>query len=279
VRRVPPLSPEALTQRELWSSDPQAWAHYAEPHNRPLFDSVLDAAASGLGGVGDSGGLAGRRVLDLGCGTGLVLKLAHDRGAIVHGIDIVAGMLELAAIAEPSAQLELGDLQHLPFDDAEYDAVLAVNALQFAADPVGAVTEAARVLAPGGVLVASFFDAPELSETTVVHEAMTALSPPQRDGDHAPYALAAPGNYEAALAAAGLSELSRGQVQCLWAYPDVATAVHTLLASAGGTRAIQDAGRTRAAAAVADAVAPYVAADGSVAMRAVFRWVAAQSGR
>jgi hypothetical protein len=55
--------------------------------------------------------------------------------------------------------------------------------------------------------------------------------------------------------------------------------VHTLLASAGGTRAIQDAGRTRAAAAVADAVAPYVAADGSVAMRAVFRWVAAQSGR
>jgi SAM-dependent methyltransferase len=273
---VGPLSPAALTQQRLWSSDPVAWARHAEPHNRPLFDAVLDAAERALRPAGGGRGLHGRSLLDVGCGTGLVLRLAHERGADVHGVDVVAGMLELAQRAEPSAHLLLADLQDLPLDDGRFDVVTAVNAFQFAGDPVAAVAEAARVLAPGGVVVASFFDRPELSETTVVHEAMSALSPPTREGDHAPYALAAPGNYEAALTRCGLRDVDRGQVTCVWAYPDLASAVHTLLASAGGTRAVQDAGRARAAAAVTAAIGPFVASDGSVAMRAVFRWVAAR---
>jgi SAM-dependent methyltransferase len=270
TERAASLSAAALTQQRLWGSDPQAWADYAESHNRLLFEAVLDAAASAVGG------LDGRRLLDLGCGTGLLLHLAHNRGAVVHGVDVVAGMLALAAVAEPTADLHLADLQHLPSAPAGFDVVTAVNALQFAADPVAAVAEAARVLRPGGVLVAAFFAAPELSETTVVHDAMSALSPPQRAGDHAPYALAAPGNYEQALTTAGLRNVAHGQVECLWSYPDVTTAVHTLLSSAGGTRAVEDAGRERAAAAVRRALPPFTAADGSVAMRAVFRWVAAQ---
>ena len=74
---------------------------------------------------------------------------------------------------------------------------------------------------------------------------------------------------------AGLREVGRGEVECVWAYPDVDTAVHTLLSSAGGTRAVEDAGRERAAEAVRGALAPFTTADGTVAMRAVFRWVAA----
>jgi SAM-dependent methyltransferase len=271
---APDLSPAALTQQRLWGSDPQAWADYAEPHNRPLFEAVLDAGANAVGGLG------GRRLLDVGCGTGLLLRLALGRGATGCGVDVVPGMLDLASAAAPAAELHLGDLSHLPFGAGEstagFDVVTAVNALQFAADPVAAVAEAARVIRPGGALVASFFAAPELSQTTVVHDAMSALSPPQRAGDHAPYALSAPGNYEHALTIAGLTELAHGQVECLWSYPDVATAVHTLLSSAGGTRAVEDAGRERAAAAVRAALPAFTAADGSVAMRAVFRWVSAQ---
>ncbi|MEP7177674.1 MAG: class I SAM-dependent methyltransferase [Pseudonocardiales bacterium] len=265
-----PFSPAARTQQRLWGSDPDAWARHAEPHNRPLFNAVLDAAARGVGT------LAGRQLLDLGCGTGLLLRLARERGATVHGVDVVAGMLERAAVAEPTAALHLADLQHLPFDSSAFGVVVAVNALQFADDPVAAVAEAARVLVPGGVLVASFFDAPELSQTTIVHNALSALSPPQRASEHAPYVLAGPGNYEAALAAAGMTELDSGQVECLWSYSDVATAVSSLLSSAGGTRAVEDAGRARAAAAVADTVVPFVARDGSVTMLAVFRWVSAR---
>ena len=272
VSAASPLSAAALTQQRLWGSDPQAWARHSEPHNRPLFEAVLAAAVDALGPLNR------RQLLDIGCGTGLLLQLAHAPGASVCGLDVVPGMLKLAAGAEPSAELTMGDLQVLPFADGRFDVVTAVNALQFAADPVAAVGEAARVLAPGGVLVASFFAAPERSETTVVHDAMSALSPPERAADHAPYTLAAPGNYEHALAGAGLRETDRGEVTCMWTYPDVSTAVSTLLSSAGGTRAVEDAGRLRAVAAVADAVAPFVGSDGSVAMRAVFRWVAARRG-
>ena len=57
-----------------------------------------------------------------------------------------------------------------------------------------ALREAARVTRPGGRVVASLFAAPERSQGTVVHEAMSALIPPEQAGDHAPYALSAPGN-------------------------------------------------------------------------------------
>ena len=59
---------------------PARWADLAEAHNRPLFEAVLDAA-----GVGQ-----GTRVLDVGCGSGLTLVLAAQRGATPSGLDISA---------------------------------------------------------------------------------------------------------------------------------------------------------------------------------------------
>src|SRR3954471_2446604 len=76
----------AEVQRRLWGTDPQAWADLAEAHNRPLFEAVLDAA----------GVTAGARVLDVGCGSGLALVLARDRGARPSGIDISPGLLAIA---------------------------------------------------------------------------------------------------------------------------------------------------------------------------------------
>ena len=81
-------------------------------------------------------------------------------------------------------------MEFLPFGDTAFDAVLGVDDVaQFAGDPRRALREAARVLRPGGRVVASLFAEPERSEGTVVHEAMSALIPPERTGDHAPYAL------------------------------------------------------------------------------------------
>ena len=80
------MSAAAEVQRRLWGTDPRAWADLAESHNRPLFEAVLDAAAVG----------AGTAVLDVGCGSGLTLVLAAERGAVPSGVDISPGLLAIA---------------------------------------------------------------------------------------------------------------------------------------------------------------------------------------
>ena len=149
--------------------------------------------------------------------------------------------------------------------DAAFDAVIGVNAFQFAGDPRRALREAARVAHPQARVVASLFAAPERSQGTAVHEAMSALIPAAQADDHAPYALSAPGHLEAALTGAGLRIVDRGEVVCTWRY-----------ASAGGARAVEVAGQR----AVRDVLRRTVAQfedpqTGAVTLTNTFRWVAA----
>jgi SAM-dependent methyltransferase len=258
------ITEAAAVQRRLWGTDPRAWAELAEAHNRPLFEAVLDAAEV----------TAGTRVLDVGCGSGLTLALAAERGARPAGIDISPGLLAVARERLPDADLREGDMETLPFGDAAFDAVLGVNAFQFAGDPERALREAARVVRPGGRVVASLFAAPERSQGTVVHEALSALSSPDQAGDHAPYALSAPGNLEAALHAAGLTVVADGEVVCEWRYATMDDAVRGLLCSAGGARARAAAGEDRVREVLVEAMRPFEHA-GTVTMVNTFRWVAA----
>jgi SAM-dependent methyltransferase len=263
------ISAAAEVQRRLWGTDPRAWADLAESHNQPLFEAVLDAAQV----------TRGTRLLDVGCGSGLTLVLAAGRGAIPSGLDVSPGLLGIArerlpSVGQHGADLRDGDMESLPFADASFDAVTGVNAFQFAGDPRRALREAARVLRPGGRLVASLFAAPERSQGTLAHEAMTALIPAERASDHAPYALSAPGNLEESLVSAGLTLDSSGEVMCTWRYTSMDEALHALLCSAGGARAAEAAG----ADAVRDALRPVLAqfqdpADGTVSMINTFRWL------
>jgi trans-aconitate methyltransferase len=124
-----PLSPAAQLQMGLWGSDPDGWARFAEPHNQPLFAAVLDATGAG----------PGTRLLDLGCGTGLLLALAQARGATVTGLDVTPGLLKIARDRLPTAELWQADIASLPFGAAEFDVVTGVNTFQFAADPPAAI--------------------------------------------------------------------------------------------------------------------------------------------
>ena len=265
-QNITPVTSAAQVQRQLWGTDPRAWAELAEAHNRPLFEAVLHAAGAG----------PGTRLLDVGCGTGLTLVLAQQRGAIPAGLDISPGLLGIARERLPAAVLREGDMEFLPFDDDSFDAVTGVNAFQFAGDPRQALREAARVTRPGGRVVASLFAAPERSQGTVVHEAMSALIPPERAADHAPYALSAPGNLEAALADAGLRVTDHGEVVCHWRYASMDEAVRALLCSAGGARAVQAAGHPAVRDVLERALAQFQDPEtGIVCLANTFRWVAA----
>jgi FAD/FMN-containing dehydrogenase/trans-aconitate methyltransferase len=265
-QNITPVTSAAQVQRQLWGTDPRAWAELAEAHNRPLFEAVLHAAGAG----------PGTRLLDVGCGTGLTLVLAQQRGAIPAGLDISPGLLGIARERLPAAVLREGDMEFLPFGDDSFDAVTGVNAFQFAGDPQQALREAARVTRPGGRVVASLFAAPERSQGTVVHEAMSALIPPERAADHAPYALSAPGNLEAALADAGLRVTDHGEVVCHWRYASMDEAVRALLCSAGGARAVQAAGHPAVRDVLERALAQFQDPEtGIVCLANTFRWVAA----
>ena len=97
------------------------------------------------------GDLGGRLVLDAGCGGGLVARELAAAGAGVVGVDRSLGSLGVArrAVGAPFRPAQ-GRLERLPFASGSFDAVVAADVLEHLPDLPAAVTELARVLAPGG---------------------------------------------------------------------------------------------------------------------------------
>jgi SAM-dependent methyltransferase len=253
-------------QLSLWGQRPRDWAELAEPQNLGLVELALDA-----GGVSEDTAL-----LDVGCGSGLALARARARGAHVAGIDIAASFLAIAAERVPDADLRQGGLDELPFEANSFEVVLAINALQFAFDSTAALGEIVRVLRPGGRLVIAQFAAPDRCESTVMHEVMETLVPPETHEDHAPYALSVPGAMEAALQGAGLTVTADEELPGDWHYTDLQAALAGLLCSGGGTRAISIAGEDRVRDALSPALARFRQDDGSILMHNHFRLLVAE---
>lgn len=103
----------------------------------------------------------GERVLDIGCGPGLLAhEMAEDVGAEgrVDGVDVSPSMLAIAArreVAPGAAPVVLAesDAGALPFPDRSFDAAVSTQVYEYVADMPGALAEARRVLAPGGRLL------------------------------------------------------------------------------------------------------------------------------
>lgn len=96
----------------------------------------------------------GERILDLATGTGWTSRLVAHRGARVTGADIAADLLAAAAERARNEGLDiayqLGDAEHLPFEDAAFDAVVSTCGIMFASRPEAAAAELARVCRKGG---------------------------------------------------------------------------------------------------------------------------------
>ncbi|MFF7680047.1 class I SAM-dependent methyltransferase [Actinacidiphila glaucinigra] len=104
-----------------------------------------------------AGAVAGRRILDAGCGAGPLSAELSARGAVVTGIDASAGMLALARrrLGE-GADLRVADLRDpLPFADGAFDDVVASLVLHYLEDWGPTLAELRRVLTSGGRLIVS----------------------------------------------------------------------------------------------------------------------------
>jgi ubiquinone/menaquinone biosynthesis C-methylase UbiE len=127
------------------------------------------------------------RVLDAGCGTGVVAITARRAGAVVTGLDLTPELLaiakENAAIAELNDITEGNDAEDLRFRDCEFDLVLSQFAHISALRPEVAVKEMLRVLKAGGRIAFNTWP-PELFIGRVL--ALTASNLPPPDPKPAP---------------------------------------------------------------------------------------------
>lgn len=98
----------------------------------------------------------GKRVLEVGCGTGLILQRIAPIAQQAKGIDISPGMLEKAR--ERGLDVCEGLATSLPFDDESFDLVYSFKVLAHVPEIREALAEMARVCAPGGVVLAEFYN-------------------------------------------------------------------------------------------------------------------------
>jgi ubiquinone/menaquinone biosynthesis C-methylase UbiE len=134
---------DAIERFDAWSSSYEKsflWRHFFEPVHLVM-----------LAEVGDVSGLS---ILDLGCGTGDMLRrFSMSGGRRVVGIDASSGMLRVAGgLCKDHDNIELvgGSAEALPFPEGEFDLVTSCIAFHHFPDPEGTLNEVRRVLKPGG---------------------------------------------------------------------------------------------------------------------------------
>src|SRR5688572_25666857 len=126
----------------LWGARPDDWA-YSEEQQVPTYEAALERVQLD----------PGQLVLDIGCGAGVFLGLVAERGAKPIGLDASEALIAAARARVPNADLSVGDMEALPYEDDSFDLVTGFNSFFFATDIVAALREAGRVAEPGAPVV------------------------------------------------------------------------------------------------------------------------------
>ena len=128
-------------------------ASYSADNETNLFNAYYERPAI----LALAGDVAGRRILDAGCGSGPLFAALRDRGAIVTGFDSSTGMLEQARQRlGDGADLRVAELgRPLPYPNGAFDDVVASLVLHYLEDWTAPLAELRRVLKPGGRLIVS----------------------------------------------------------------------------------------------------------------------------
>ena len=235
---------------QLWGMRADEWA-LTEEQQLPTYEAAIDRL-----GIGD-----GHRVLEVGCGSGVFLRAAADRGAAATGIDSSARVVGLPRARVPVAVSAVGDLQELPYQDHAFDVVAGFNSFFFAADMVAALREAGRVAKPGGEVVIQVWGRHGTCDLDAIKPIVRPFFPGADPNAPPPPDLAEPGLLEELASAAGLTPREAFDVSWAYVYDDQDALTRSLLA-AGGVGAAAGEREAEVRAALIDVLAPYRTADG-----------------
>ena len=173
----------------------------------------------------------GQQVLDLGAGTGAAAlraaPMVAPRGEVL-GVDISPEMLavaerRVAKLGLTNLHFREGRAEEIPAEDGAFDAILASLSLMYVIDRSAAARECARVLRPGGRLVASVWAGPEQCDIVLFQQTAGRYAPAPPVAGVGPGALADPTPFLAQLTEAGIE--ARVETETLgFDFPDFALA-------------------------------------------------------
>jgi ubiquinone/menaquinone biosynthesis C-methylase UbiE len=169
----------------------------------------------------------GMNLLDVATGPGVLAAEANALGIGCTGIDLSPGMIELAKTSYPGIEFHVADVEHLPFGDASFDAVVCNFGLGHFPNPEASVTECVRTLKPGGHIALSWWD--DLNKQRIqglFREAIAeigATAPPEVPNGYSVLRFADTGEFRRLLEGSGLTDVSVEDQQTSYLISDVDT--------------------------------------------------------
>lgn len=182
----------------------------------------------------------GDRLIDVACGAGLAIELASARGAVCAGIDASARLVAVARDRTPEADIRVGDMQALPWEDASFDVATSFRGI-WRTTP-GALAELHRVLAPGGRIGLTVWGHIKKSPGAWALAPFRMASTAKVDNQAAMVSLGRPGVGEEVLAGAGFVDIERVSVPFAWEFADPETFARALASTGPAYEAIQNVG-------------------------------------
>ncbi|HEY5874965.1 MAG TPA: methyltransferase domain-containing protein, partial [Ilumatobacteraceae bacterium] len=183
---------------------------------------------------------SGDRLLDIACGAGLAVELAGIRGATCAGIDASPRLIAVARDRLPEADLRVGDMHALPWDDSTFDVVTSFRGI-WGTTP-DAVAEAHRVLEPGGRLGITVWGHIKRSPGAWALTPFTLANPPKVANQAAMVALGRPGAGEDLLTDAGFVGIERVDIPFVWEFADPDAYARALASTGPAYEAIEAVG-------------------------------------
>jgi ubiquinone/menaquinone biosynthesis C-methylase UbiE len=169
----------------------------------------------------------GATLLDMATGPGSLPLEATRLGMICTGVDLSPGMIQLAEKSHPGIEFHVADVEHLPFADASFDAVVCNFGLGHFPYPEASVAECVRVLKPGGRIALSWWDDPSKQRIQgLFREAIAeigAVPPADVPQGHAIYRFADTHEFRNLLEEADLMDVSVEDHQTTYLISDVDT--------------------------------------------------------
>jgi SAM-dependent methyltransferase len=235
----------------LWGARPEDWAA-TEEQQAPTYEEAIRRLRIERG----------HRVLDIGCGTGVFLRLAADRGAHAFGLDASEELVEIARRRVPEADVRVGEMERLPYDDDAFDRVTGFNAFFFADDMVAALREAGRVAKPGAPVVIQVWGRPERCGLEAMKIAVSRFLPGASSEGRRPPDFWKPGVLEAMATEAGLAPGVAFDTSWAFVYPDEESMLRSMLSAGGLALVAHETGGGLVETAIAEALEPYRTPDG-----------------